>query len=154
MGLIDRLARGIFAGTIQREVRQALALAETDNTFTAGAFPAGESPRDRLSPDRNESYSQAMEAWRVEPAGAPHGGTHLAYVVGEGSPSAGKHRATNFSWARSGITGSTTCLCGYTSGVMSDPHRQPVPAGLNRPGRHELRAGGAGRPDRVHHPRG
>ena len=96
MGLFDPLIRGIFAGTIQREVRQALALAETDNTFTAGAFPAGESPRDRLSPDRNESYSQAMEAWRVNPLARRMVALTSQYVVGGGVSISCKHRHTNF----------------------------------------------------------
>lgn len=74
-------------------VRQALAAAETGNTF-APASRAGTSPFDRFAYDREEIQRQALEAWRVNPIARRLVGLTSQYVVGGGISLNCPHPAT------------------------------------------------------------
>jgi hypothetical protein len=73
----------LFKPLIESQVRQALALAETDVTFTVGSH-LGEAQQDRLPYDREEILRQALEAWRVNPLARRIVGLTSQYVVGGG----------------------------------------------------------------------
>lgn len=73
----------LFKPLIESQVRQALALAETDATFTVGSH-LGEAQHDRLPYDREEILRQALEAWRVNPLARRIVGLTSQYVVGGG----------------------------------------------------------------------
>jgi len=50
---------------LQTEVQQKqLSLEETENTLLVGAWQAGDSPRDRLTYDRQDVLADCMDAWR------------------------------------------------------------------------------------------
>jgi hypothetical protein len=74
-------------------VRQALAAAETDTTFTIGSR-AGTSRFDRFVYDREEIQRQALEAWRVNPIARRLVGLTSQYVVGGGISLNCPHAAT------------------------------------------------------------
>jgi len=73
----------LFGGEIRRQIRAGLD-AETDTTFLVGAAPAGGSERDRLTPNRQEVFEQALEAWRVNPLARRLVELTTQYVVGGG----------------------------------------------------------------------
>jgi len=79
----NNLLGRLFKPLIDRQVRQALALAETDATFTVGSR-LGEAQQDRLPYDREEILRQALEAWRVNPLARRIVGLTSQYVVGGG----------------------------------------------------------------------
>ena len=78
---------------IDRQVRQALASAETDATFAVGSR-AGGSFNDRYPYDREEIQRQALEAWRVNPLARRIVGLTSQYVVGGGISAGSPHAAT------------------------------------------------------------
>jgi hypothetical protein len=77
------LLNRLFQPLIDCQVREALAQAETDNTFLAGNR-SGESLTDRYPFDREEIQRQALEAWRVNPLARRIVGLTSQYVVGGG----------------------------------------------------------------------
>lgn len=83
----------LFQPLIDRQVRQALAHAETDNTFLAGSR-SGETVTDRHTFDREEIQFQALEAWRVNPLARRIVGLTSQYVVGGGVSYSSPHAAT------------------------------------------------------------
>lgn len=91
-GRRNLLAR-LFQPLIDHQVRQALAHAETDNTFLAGSR-SGESLTDRYPFDREEIHLQALEAWRVNPLARRIVGLTSQYVVGGGVTYSSPHTAT------------------------------------------------------------
>ena len=78
---------------IDRQVRQALASAETDATFVVGSR-TGETLNDRYPYDREEIQRQALEAWRVNPLARRIVGLTSQYVVGGGISAGSPHTAT------------------------------------------------------------
>ncbi len=84
MNLFDKLTNHIFAPSIGRRVRQALAAAELDSTWAVGGRGMNESERDRLVFDREEVLRQSLEAWRVNPLARRIVGLSTQYVVGGG----------------------------------------------------------------------
>lgn len=78
---------------VDRQVRQALALAEDDSTFALGSR-SGASPFDRFAYDREETQRQALEAWRVNPIARRIVGLTSQYVVGGGISLNCAHPAT------------------------------------------------------------
>lgn len=78
---------------IDRQVRQALAGAETDATFVVGSR-TGETLNDRYPYDREEIQRQALEAWRVNPLARRIVGLTSQYVVGGGISAGSPHTAT------------------------------------------------------------
>lgn len=89
----SRAVTRLFGGKIRRQVRAGLA-AETDATFLLGASPAGSSERDRLTPNRQEVFEQALEAWRVNPIARRLVELTTQYVVGGGIAIQCKHEPT------------------------------------------------------------
>ncbi len=87
--LLSRLVQPL----IDREVRQALAQAETDNSFLTGSR-SGEALTDRYAFDREEIQLQALEAWRVNPLARRIVGLTSQYVVGGGVSYSSPHAAT------------------------------------------------------------
>lgn len=83
----------LFQPLINQQVREALAQAETDNTFLAGSR-SGESMTDRYAFDREEIQLQALEAWRVNPLARRIVGLTSQYVVGGGVTYSSPHTAT------------------------------------------------------------
>ncbi|MCE5208272.1 MAG: hypothetical protein LLG42_08170 [Chloroflexi bacterium] len=84
MRIFERMTRKIFGPEIEKRVRAALTAAETGNDFLAGVRPAGETYRDRYSYDRNETFDQALEAWRVNPLARRIIELTTQFVVGGG----------------------------------------------------------------------
>ena len=78
---------------VDAHVRQTLASAETDSTFTIGSR-AGASPFDRFAYNREEIQRQALEAWRVNPIARRLVGLTSQYVVGGGISLNCTHPAT------------------------------------------------------------
>ncbi len=80
-----RRMRGRNAEGHERHVQRfGMAMTESENRFLVGAYPAGESPRDRYAYDRNEVFEQALEAWRVNPLARRIVELTTQYVVGGG----------------------------------------------------------------------
>lgn len=84
MGILDRLGKRIFRDTIDQAVRSAMAVAETENNFLVGVRSASDSYRDRFTYDRNDTFEQALEAWRVNPLARRIVELTTQYVVGGG----------------------------------------------------------------------
>jgi hypothetical protein len=61
-----------------------LSLEETENTLLVGAWQAGESPRDRLTYDRQEVLADCMDAWRFNPLARRITELTTTYVTGGG----------------------------------------------------------------------
>ena len=78
---------------VNHQVRQALAVAEDDNTFAVGSR-SGASLFDRFAFDREEMQKQALEAWRVNPIARRIVGLTSQYVVGGGISLNCAHPAT------------------------------------------------------------
>ena len=83
----------VFGAEIRRQVRAGLA-AETDATFLLGASSTAGTERDRLSPNRQEVFEQALEAWRVNPLARRLVELTTQYVVGGGISIQCKHTPT------------------------------------------------------------
>lgn len=83
----------LFQPLIDRQVRVALAQAETDATFVVGSR-SGETLTDRHAFDREELQRQALEAWRVNPLARRIVGLTSQYVVGGGVTFSSPHSAT------------------------------------------------------------
>lgn len=83
----------VFGAEIRRQVRAGLA-AETDATFLLGASSTAGTERDRLSPNRQEVFEQALEAWRVNPLARRLVELTTQYVVGGGISIQCKHAPT------------------------------------------------------------
>lgn len=61
-----------------------LSLEETENTLLVGAWQAGESPRDRLTYDRQDMLADCMDAWRFNPLARRITELTTTYVTGGG----------------------------------------------------------------------
>jgi len=61
-----------------------LSLEETENTLLVGAWQAGDSPRDRLTYDRQEVLADCMDAWRFNPLARRITELTTTYVTGGG----------------------------------------------------------------------
>ncbi len=95
MNLFDKLTGRIFAPTLEKRLRQALAMAEMDSTWALGGRGLGESERDRLSFDREEVLRQSLDAWRINPLARRIVGLTTQYVVGGGISISCKQAATS-----------------------------------------------------------
>ena len=91
MNFLDQIKNHLFTSVIDRQVRQALAAAELDSTWTLGSRGLNESERDRLDYDREEVLRQALEAWRINPLARRIVGLTTQYVVGGGITYSSKH---------------------------------------------------------------
>jgi hypothetical protein len=89
----NRFVNRLFREEIRRQVRAGLA-AETDASFLVGASSAGGGDRDRLTPNRQETFEQALEAWRVNPLARRLVELTTQYVVGGGISIQCKHAPT------------------------------------------------------------
>ena len=70
---------------LQTEVQQKqLSLEETENTLLVGAWQAGDSPRDRLTYDRQDVLADCMDAWRFNPLARRITELTTTYVTGGG----------------------------------------------------------------------
>lgn len=94
MRWIDQITQTFFGGEIRRQVRQALAVIETENTFTVGAQNDSVSPRDRLQPERATLLEDALAAWRTNPLARRIVELTSQYVVGGGITFTCTHPAT------------------------------------------------------------
>ncbi len=94
MKLFDQLTNRLFAQTVDRRVRQALAAAELDSTWMLGSRSLNEHERDRLDFDREEVLRQALDAWRINPLARRIVGLTTQYVVGGGISISCKHAPT------------------------------------------------------------
>lgn len=88
-GFLSRLIQPL----VDRQVREALANAETDASFLVGSR-SGEAQTDRYTYDREELQKQALEAWRVNPLARRIVGLTSQYVVGGGVSYTSPHAAT------------------------------------------------------------
>jgi len=88
-----RVLTRLLQQLVNRQARQALALAEDDSTFTLGSR-SGASQFDRFACDREETQRQALEAWRVNPIARRIVGLTSQYVVGGGISLNYAHPAT------------------------------------------------------------
>ena len=84
MGLYERVVNRFLGNEITRQVREALAAAETDNSFRVGSRSWNTSERDRLDYDRSKVLEQALEAWRVNPLARRIVNLTTQYVIGDG----------------------------------------------------------------------
>lgn len=89
----NRWYQRLLQPLVDREVRQALAAVERDNTFSIGSR-VGASVFDRIPYDREEVQQQALEAWRVNPIARRIVGLTSQYVVGGGISLNCGHAAT------------------------------------------------------------
>jgi len=80
MGIFDNF----FDKTIQRLVRDQLAVIESENNFLIGTRSASQSERDRYTYDRSEILEQSLEAWRTNPLARRIVELTSQYVVGGG----------------------------------------------------------------------
>ncbi len=78
------LAEKLFGGEIRKQVREALAQAESDSTFALGAHSLNASERDRYDFDREQVLEQALQAWRSNPLARRIVELTSQYVVGGG----------------------------------------------------------------------
>ena len=80
MNLFNR----IFNKTINRMVRDQLAIQETENSFLIGTRSITQGDRDRYTYDRTEILEQSLEAWRTNPLARRIVELTSQYVVGGG----------------------------------------------------------------------
>jgi len=80
MGIFDNF----FDKTIQRLVRDQLAVIESENNFLIGTHSASQSERDRYTYDRSEILEQSLEAWRTNPLARRIVELTSQYIVGGG----------------------------------------------------------------------
>ncbi len=81
----------LFGGEIRRQVRTALAQAETEATFALGAHSLGAPARERQDYDREEILEQALQAWRSNPLARRIVELTSQYVVGGGIRLSSQH---------------------------------------------------------------
>ena len=84
MGLYERVVNRFLGNEITRQVREALAAAETDNSFVVGSRGWNTNERDRPDYDRSKVLEQALEAWRVNPLARRIVNLTTQYVIGDG----------------------------------------------------------------------
>ena len=84
MSLQGWLTRQVFGGEIRRQVRGALAEAETDAVFRLGSRRWLSEARERLDYDREEVLEQALKTWRANPLARRIVELTSQYVVGGG----------------------------------------------------------------------
>ncbi len=94
MTFIDRILERVFHSTIQEQVRQQLALAETDAIFKLGARTLTDSERDRYKADREEVLARSLDAWRLNPLARRIVELTSEYVVGGGISISCPHEPT------------------------------------------------------------
>jgi len=82
--LMERMTQTLFGGEIRRQVRAALAAAETEASFLVGARSFNQSDRDRFTYDREKMLELSLEAWRVNPLARRIVELTSQYVVGGG----------------------------------------------------------------------
>ncbi len=81
---INRLFTKIFSPIVERSVRDALSVAENDNTFFIGTRRYDETDRDRLEYNRQDILEQCLDAWRENPLARRIVELTSQYVVGGG----------------------------------------------------------------------
>lgn len=94
MTFIDRIIERVFHNSIQEQVRQQLALAETDAIFKLGARTLTDSERDRYKADREEVLARSLDAWRLNPLARRIVELTSEYVVGGGISISCPHEPT------------------------------------------------------------
>jgi hypothetical protein len=81
----------LFGGEIRRQVRAAMAAAETEATFALGAHSLNAPDRERPDYDREEILAQALQAWRSNPLARRIVELTSQYVVGGGIRLSAQH---------------------------------------------------------------
>jgi len=85
-----------FQNEVRKQVRAALASAETDNTFFVGSRAFGDLYRDRFDYDRKTIFDESLRAWRVNPIARRLVAITTEYVIGaEGFKRTCSHRRTD-----------------------------------------------------------
>jgi hypothetical protein len=84
----------VFSPIVERSVREALSVAENDNTFFIGTRRYDETDRDRLEYDREDVLEQCLTAWRSNPLARRIVELTSQYVVGGGLDIKCKHDST------------------------------------------------------------
>ena len=84
MSLLTNITTRLFGTEIQKQVRESLAVRETDAMFTYQATNLWNQDRDRLDYDREEIMTQCLDAWRTNPLASRIGPLTSQYVVGAG----------------------------------------------------------------------
>jgi hypothetical protein len=82
--LAQRMFSSYINNQVSNQVHAALAYTETDSTLKIGAHSWNTSDRDADPTSRDETLSQALEAWRVNPIARRLVGLTTQYVVGGG----------------------------------------------------------------------
>jgi hypothetical protein len=84
----------VFSPVVEKTVREALSVAENDNTFFIGTRRYDETDRDRLEYDREDVLEQCLTAWRSNPLARRIVELTSQYVVGGGLDIKCKHDPT------------------------------------------------------------
>ena len=94
MSIFSDFTTRLFGTEIQKQVRESLAVRETDALFSYQATNLWNQERDRLDYDREEILTQCLDAWRTNPIARRIVALTSQYVVGAGVAPTCKHRAT------------------------------------------------------------
>ena len=94
MSIFSNFTTRLFGTEIQKQVRESLAVRETDSLFTYQSTNLWNQERDRLDYDREEILTQCLDAWRTNPIARRIVSLTSQYVVGAGVAPTCKHRAT------------------------------------------------------------
>ncbi|MDY6867915.1 MAG: hypothetical protein SVT56_08415 [Chloroflexota bacterium] len=84
MSITQNFLARLFQPLVDQRVREQLSLLETENAFLVGTRHYDESPRDRISPDRQSVLEACLTAWREDPLARRLVGLTSQYVVGGG----------------------------------------------------------------------
>lgn len=84
----------VLSPVVEKTVREALSVAENDNTFFIGTRRYDETDRDRLEYDREDVLEQCLTAWRSNPLARRIVELTSQYVVGGGLDIKCKHDPT------------------------------------------------------------
>jgi len=84
MSIAQNLLARLFQPLVDQRVRAQLSVLETENAFLVGTRRYDESPRDRISPDRQSVLEACLTAWREDPLARRLVGLTSQYVVGGG----------------------------------------------------------------------
>ena len=84
MSFTENLLNRLFEPLIEKTVRSRLSVLEAENAFLIGVRRYDDSPRDRISPDRQSILEACLTAWREDPLARRLVGLTSQYVVGGG----------------------------------------------------------------------
>ena len=84
MSFAENLFNRLFEPLVEKTVRSQMSVLEAENAFLVGVRRYEESPRDRISPDRESILEACLTAWREDPLARRLVGLTSQYVVGGG----------------------------------------------------------------------